>query len=41
VDARYNMAYKITEDELKTLAKRVLKLQKITEEVCKAKIESF
>jgi predicted nucleotidyltransferase/HEPN domain-containing protein len=41
VDARYNMAYKITEEELKTLAKRVLKLQKITEEVCKAKIESF
>jgi predicted nucleotidyltransferase/HEPN domain-containing protein len=41
VDARYNMAYKITEDELKTLAKRVLKLQKVTEEVCKAKIESF
>jgi predicted nucleotidyltransferase/HEPN domain-containing protein len=41
VDARYNMAYKITEEELKTLAKRVLKLQKVTEEVCKAKIESF
>ena len=41
VDARYNMAYKITTCELQTLAMRVRKLQKITEDVCQAKIESF
>ena len=41
VDARYNMAYKITREELEYLAERVKLLQCTTEEVCKAKIESF
>jgi uncharacterized protein len=41
VDARYKMGYKITKKELEYLAKRVKKLQNVTEEVCKAKIKSF
>lgn len=41
VDARYKMGYKITKEELEYLAKRVKKLQNVTEEVCKEKIKSF
>ncbi len=41
VDARYKIGYKITKKELEYLSKRVIKLQSITEKVCKAKIKSF
>jgi HEPN domain-containing protein/predicted nucleotidyltransferase len=41
VDARYDMSYKITREELEYLAERVKLLQQTTEEVCKAKIKSF
>ena len=41
VEARYNMAYEITREELEYLAERVKLLQQTTEEVCKAKIEGF
>lgn len=41
VEARYDMSYKITKEELEYLAKRVKKLQSTTEKVCKEKIKSF
>jgi HEPN domain-containing protein len=41
VEARYDMAYKITKEELEYLAERVKKLQSTTEKVCKEKIKSF
>jgi hypothetical protein len=41
VEARYNIDYQITSEELEYLAERVKLLQQTTEEVCKAKIESF
>jgi HEPN domain-containing protein/predicted nucleotidyltransferase len=41
VEARYDMAYKITRKELEYLAGRVKKLQSTTEKVCKEKIASF
>ncbi len=41
IEARYDMGYKITKEELEYLAGRVSKLQSMTEEVCKAKIKSF
>jgi HEPN domain-containing protein/predicted nucleotidyltransferase len=40
IDARYK-EYAITKEELEWLAERVIKLQNLTEEVCKKKIESF
>jgi HEPN domain-containing protein len=41
VEARYNIDYKITREELEYLAERVKLLQQTTEEVCKAKIATF
>ena len=41
VEARYDMSYKITREELEYLAERVKLLQQTTEIVCKAKIKSF
>ncbi len=40
-EARYNRNYKITKKELEYLAERVKKLQKVTKEVCKERIESY
>ena len=41
VDARYNPDYKITKKQLEYLAQRVKKLQRLTNKICKEKIESF
>jgi predicted nucleotidyltransferase/HEPN domain-containing protein len=41
IDARYNRNYKITKKELEYLAERVKKLQKLTKEICKERIESY
>jgi uncharacterized protein len=41
IDARYNPKYKITQKELEYLGGRVKKLQKLTREVCKKRIESY
>ncbi len=41
VDARYDDDYKITLKELKWLGARVKKLQKLTEDICTKKIDSF
>ena len=41
VDARYNMDYKITKEELDYLSERVQFLRVLTEHICKEKIESF
>lgn len=41
IDARYKREYKITKQELEYLSGRVRKLQKLTKEVCKEKIESY
>jgi HEPN domain-containing protein/predicted nucleotidyltransferase len=40
IDSRYK-EYSITKEELERLAEQVMKLQNLTEEVCKKKIESF
>lgn len=41
VDARYNMDYKISKEDLDYLSERVTLLKKLTEKICKEKIESF
>jgi uncharacterized protein len=41
VDARYNMDYKITKEDLEYLSERVTLLKTLTETICKDKIESF
>lgn len=41
VDARYKANYKITKADLEYLAERVTLLRKLTEQLCKEKIESF
>ena len=41
IDARYKPEYKITKRELEYLGGRVRKLQKLTKELCKEKIESY
>lgn len=41
VDARYNMDYKISKEDLDYLSERVQLLRKLTEEICKEKIDSF
>jgi len=41
VDARYKKSYKITKEALEWLVERVKKLQAMTEEVCKKRIESL
>lgn len=41
IGARYDRDYKITKDQLTQLASCVQKLHKVTEKVCKEKIESF
>lgn len=41
IDARYNPKYKVTRKELEYLAERVKKLQRVTKEVCKERIESY
>ncbi|MDD5698324.1 MAG: HEPN domain-containing protein [Victivallaceae bacterium] len=40
-ESRYNIHYKITNEELQYLAERVLLLQNLTEAICRAKISSF
>ncbi|WP_428634611.1 HEPN domain-containing protein [Sedimenticola sp.] len=41
VDARYNKTYRITEQELNTLSKRVQELKAISDRVCRARIEEL
>ncbi len=41
VDARYNMDYKISKEDLEYLSERVTLLKNLTEQICKQKIESF
>lgn len=41
VEARYDPDYKITKKQLEYLAQRVKKLQRLTNKICKEKIESF
>jgi predicted nucleotidyltransferase/HEPN domain-containing protein len=41
VEARYNPGYQITKAQLEYLAGRVRKLQRLTKEICDAKIESY
>ncbi|PBQ30549.1 hypothetical protein CNR22_01775 [Sphingobacteriaceae bacterium] len=41
VDARYNMDYKISKEDLEYLSERVQLLRTMTEEICKGKIQSF
>jgi len=41
IDARYKKDYKITKKQLEYLAERVKVLQKLTNKICKKKIESF
>lgn len=41
IDARYKREYKITKKELECLAGRVRKLQKLTKEICREKIEGY
>ena len=41
IDARYKKDYKITKKQLEYLAERVKVLQKLTNKICKNKIESF
>jgi predicted nucleotidyltransferase/HEPN domain-containing protein len=41
VDARYDMSYKITREELEYLAERVKLLQQTTEKVCKDRIKNL
>ena len=41
VDARYKMNYKITKEELEWLSGRVKKLEALTEEVCRKRIEGL
>lgn len=41
IDARYKPEYKINRKELEYLAARVKKLQRLTKEICKEKIESY
>jgi uncharacterized protein len=41
IDARYSQKYKVTKKELEYLAERVKKLQRVTKEVCKERIESY
>lgn len=41
IDSRYKKGYKISREELEYLSKRVVKLQHLTEKVCKEKVDSF
>ena len=41
VDARYNMDYKISKEDLDYLSERVQLLRKLTKEICKEKIAGF
>ena len=41
IGARYDPKYKITKEQLEYLAKRVKKLQELTQTICEAKIKSF
>jgi len=41
VDARYNMDYKISKEDLDYLGERVQLLRKLTEEICKERIKGF
>jgi HEPN domain-containing protein/predicted nucleotidyltransferase len=41
VDARYNMDYKISKEDLNYLSERVQVLRKLTEEICREKIKGF
>ena len=41
IDARYNMSYKISKEELEYLAERVQILRNLTEQTCRHRIESF
>lgn len=41
VDARYNMDYKISKEDLEYLSERVQVLRELTERICKEKIKNF
>jgi hypothetical protein len=41
VDARYNMDYTISKEDLAYLSERVQVLRGLTEQICKGKIEGF
>jgi len=41
IDARYKKDYKITKKQLEYLAERVKVLQRLTNKICKERIESF
>lgn len=41
IEARYNMDYNISKTDLEYLSERVQLLKKLTEQICKRKIESF
>jgi hypothetical protein len=41
VDARYNMDYNISKEDLDYLSERVQLLRKVTEEICREKIAGF
>ncbi len=41
IEARYNLDYRITKEELEYLGERVTLLRNLTEQICKQKIESF
>lgn len=41
IGARYDREYKITKEQLEQLAPCVKKLHKVTEKICKEKIEGF
>jgi hypothetical protein len=41
IDARYKPSYRITKKQLEYLGQRVKILQRLTNKICKQKIESF
>ncbi len=41
VEARYNPAYEITQEQLEYLAQRVRKLQDLTKKICESRIEAY
>jgi predicted transcriptional regulator len=41
IEARHSSAYQITKKQLEYLGARVQELQRLAQEICEAKIESF
>jgi uncharacterized protein len=41
IEARYSSAYQITKAQLEYLGQRVQELQRLAQEICEAKIESY